>query len=877
MTFQERYRYNPNADLLGKGGFSRVFKAHDTVLGRNVALKVFHGSTSERYDLVSEIKKVIALEHPNLCRYYDVAFLEGVTPLGETESYQVGIMEYLDGGDIRSFLKSHPEHIRKLLEDVLQGLTYLHENGIIHRDLKPQNILIKTSNKGPVAKITDFGISKAMDTEHSASSALMGTIEYMAPEQFNPIQYGIDGKISTNLDLWSFALLTYELLTGRHLFGTRSDGHSSEQLMSKILGEVDPRVLDVVPLPYRDLIRTGLVKDAKNRIKRAEDLIQILSRADMIPPAPPPLAETQQEQSADVPETAILNPARVLSETPPHMEESEQISEKPEARPEVQLPHSQAVVVESETPATQLLESNLKESGLTNKQAEGSLPPPPASHEPNLEQSTQPPLSETQEKSQWWKFGLVGAFVVAAICVFVFWPKVDQLQQAQDYYFNGQHDEAISLYQALASKGDAHASAMLAVYWWTGLGPASSNDSLALEYAVVSANKGSAIGAYLAGLLCKKSGTCLEDGEFYEEMALERMPELQKTPIGQGLLGGWYSVGGMGLMRDTSEMVRWSRKAAESGDPLSMYNMAKLYYDGYLPDSAGQNCLMWCKKAYQGGHLRPRFYLLFGEFYLKGVGVEKNPKLGFHFNYLAAEEGDEKGITNVGYLYLEGKGVEQNAEEGAIWLRKAAEQGFGEAQAALGELYRMGEGVVQDLAEAYKWTLKSVDQEYAAGQAQLGMMYYTGMGVGQDDEEAFFWFEKSAKQGLAHGQTWLGECYYKGIGVESDRKTAAEWYLKAANQGEAYAQVKLANMYLAGDGVKQSDAEAFKWFEKAALRGDVFGQSNLGFMYEQGKGTTKNVTKAIEWYEKAYEQGDKFSTDALERLGVIQTVRANKL
>ncbi len=104
MNFQERYKYNADTDLIGKGGFSRVFKAEDITLNRFVALKVYSTSTSEKYDLVSEIRKVISFEHPNLCRYYDVAFLEGKTPMGETEKYQVGIMEYLT---VKNFQSKH--------------------------------------------------------------------------------------------------------------------------------------------------------------------------------------------------------------------------------------------------------------------------------------------------------------------------------------------------------------------------------------------------------------------------------------------------------------------------------------------------------------------------------------------------------------------------------------------------------------------------------------------------------------------------------------------------------------------------------------------------------------------------------------------------
>jgi serine/threonine protein kinase len=218
MDFRTRYQYNPKTDFIDKGGFARVFKAYDNMLDRQVALKVYSQGASSKYDLITEIKKVWHLEHPNLCRYYDVAILEGTTAIGEEEILQIGVMEYLDGGDIKRYLKDHPRYLSKLLTDVLQGLSFLHASGIIHRDLTPTNILIKKISSAPIAKITDFGISKVMDAVSPKSSELLGKVEYMAPEQFNPRKYGINGKISNNLDLWSFGCLTYELIKDESFF-----------------------------------------------------------------------------------------------------------------------------------------------------------------------------------------------------------------------------------------------------------------------------------------------------------------------------------------------------------------------------------------------------------------------------------------------------------------------------------------------------------------------------------------------------------------------------------------------------------------------------------------------------------------------------------
>jgi serine/threonine protein kinase len=121
-------------------------------------------------------------------------------------------MELANAGDLKDFARANPGSpmLYKLLKDVLLGLEYLHSKGIIHRDLKAQNILLVKQDGVLTAKISDFGISKDTGSGGQSSSMMVGTIEYMAPEQFSPAKYGIDGKVGSNLDLWSFGIMVHE-------------------------------------------------------------------------------------------------------------------------------------------------------------------------------------------------------------------------------------------------------------------------------------------------------------------------------------------------------------------------------------------------------------------------------------------------------------------------------------------------------------------------------------------------------------------------------------------------------------------------------------------------------------------------------------------
>lgn len=346
MQFQDRYKYNPQTDLLGKGGFARVYRATDTLLDRVVAVKVFNTADSGHYTVLEEIKKVIKYDHPNLLRYYDVAILENTNAFGEKEVLQVGIMEYANAGDLKTFAQKNPDSpiLYQLLQQVLNGLYFLHNKGIIHRDLKPQNILLKEENGILTAKISDFGISRLIDSQTNSASLTIGTIEYMAPEQFSPNKYGIEGKISSNVDLWSFGIMVHELVTNKPPFGHRSGDTTAEQIMTSILSADLPKEVDDIPEPYQSVIKKCLVADARQRIKTANELIKYFEVANDQGPETQvldlPLKRHPTEATTDqkdnnktiaptVEETRVLEKLPSIAET--QVLEGKPIPEKPTA------------------------------------------------------------------------------------------------------------------------------------------------------------------------------------------------------------------------------------------------------------------------------------------------------------------------------------------------------------------------------------------------------------------------------------------------------------------------------------------------------------------------------------------------------------------
>ena len=281
QEFRQRYQYDTKTDRLGEGGFAKVYKATDTLMKRTVALKFYHGDSEDKYGVIEELKKVTKIRHKNLVRYYDSVLLKAPTIYDPNACMQVAIIEYANAGDLNDFIKTFPslEEIRQVVSGLLEGLNYLHEHGVIHRDIKPQNILLHKESGVWITKVADFGLAKKIEKEGHVSSKLLGTVEYMAPEQFDTKKYGIDGQLSTNLDLWALGIILFELFTGELPFGGRNDGVSHEQMMFNIMRK------NVVPIfeeeeiiqPYRAMISWCLIKDAKERVQTANELIKLLN------------------------------------------------------------------------------------------------------------------------------------------------------------------------------------------------------------------------------------------------------------------------------------------------------------------------------------------------------------------------------------------------------------------------------------------------------------------------------------------------------------------------------------------------------------------------------------------------------------------------
>jgi eukaryotic-like serine/threonine-protein kinase len=268
---------------LGAGGMGEVYRARDTRLDRTVAIKVLPAALAadsqfrERFD--REARSISALDHPNICAVYDVGHDGGLDFI---------VMAFVEGETLAARLERGPLKLDDTLRyamEIASALEQAHRAGIVHRDVKPGNVMLTTSGAGstsaPQAKLLDFGLAKragpaaaggftAMPTtpaELTAAGAILGTFQYMAPEQLE----GEDADARS--DIFAFGAVVYEMVTGRKAFEARSRA----SLISAILrDEPLPLASDPRTRGLDRVIRRCLAKSPNDRWQTASDLLEAL-------------------------------------------------------------------------------------------------------------------------------------------------------------------------------------------------------------------------------------------------------------------------------------------------------------------------------------------------------------------------------------------------------------------------------------------------------------------------------------------------------------------------------------------------------------------------------------------------------------------------
>ena len=247
---------------IGEGGMANVYLAHDTILNRDVAIKVLRGDLENNEKFIRrfqrEAKSVSDLSHPNIVEVYDV---------GEEDGQHSIVMEYIDGKTLKQLVQKRgaltvPEVI-DIMSQLTDGLAQAHDAYIIHRDIKPQNIMILDNG---MIKITDFGIAMSMNaTQLTQTNSVMGSVHYLPPEQAS-------GKgATTKSDIYSAGILMYELLTGSVPF----KGDNAVEIALKQMKERIPSIRKqnpLIPQSVENIVLKATAKNPKNRYESIREM-----------------------------------------------------------------------------------------------------------------------------------------------------------------------------------------------------------------------------------------------------------------------------------------------------------------------------------------------------------------------------------------------------------------------------------------------------------------------------------------------------------------------------------------------------------------------------------------------------------------------------
>jgi serine/threonine-protein kinase len=286
---------------LGSGGMADVYLAQDTLLGRQVALKLLHHRFAQDQEFVERFRReassAAGLSHPNVVSIYD---------RGEWDDTYYIAMEYLPGRSLKAVLREHgrlsPEDAIDITIQILLALGFAHKRGIIHRDIKPHNVILDEEGR---AKVTDFGIARAGASDMTMTGSIMGTAQYLSPEQAQGY------AVSETSDIYAAGVVLYELLTGDVPF----EGESAVTIALKQVSvePTPPSRRNPLVSPALDaVVLRAMAKDPAARFASADELIAALrhARAGI---APAPLAVG----NGAPPTAALLVPPLPLADAPP--------------------------------------------------------------------------------------------------------------------------------------------------------------------------------------------------------------------------------------------------------------------------------------------------------------------------------------------------------------------------------------------------------------------------------------------------------------------------------------------------------------------------------------------------------------------------------
>jgi eukaryotic-like serine/threonine-protein kinase len=627
-------------ELLGEGGIGQVHAAFDTVLQREVAIKSLRPELLSDTNFVerfrAEATSLARLNHPNITTLYSLI------PDGRNLCM---VMELVRGHTLDDILKKRnaPLDVRESLAIIAQaadGLAYAHSMGVIHRDVKPSNLMIAESG---VLKIMDFGIARVRGSQRlTRSGSIVGTLAYMAPEQLR----GEEGDESC--DLYSLAIVLYEMLSGSPPFNATSDYELMQAQINTRPDRLIPRVPGLEPRVEAALLK-ALSKKPAQRFPSARAFSDALGASALRLDAPKILHN----------DTRLIDPSEVPAPAPAPKHSTgigQMVASLPPGMRAAAIGGGGALVVACGVLAFMLLPTSspptppvvvLPKPAITQPAANNSPPPvvqtaltPPTLQ--SLPSGAAPvagsgPAGDSNGNSAAASGSL--ADITAA---------ADQGDPAAQNtlgvkYAQGEDGlprddrKAVEWYKKAAAQGFAKAESNLGDMYFSGRGGLEKNYVDAISWYLKAAQQEFPAAQFRLGYIYEKGLGTPQD--------LQRAVKLYRTAAGHGyadaqnLLGTLYATGDEGVPHDDDEAVVWYQKAADQGFAKAEKNLGDMYFFGRGVEQRDyKQAMSWYMKAADQQFADAQFRL--GYMYEKGLGTPQSDEDAIDSYQRAAHNGN---------------------------------------------------------------------------------------------------------------------------------------------------------------------------------------------------------------------------------------------
>jgi eukaryotic-like serine/threonine-protein kinase len=692
-------------DLLGEGGIGRVYAAFDTVLERDVAIKslrpeLLHDkSFVERFR--SEATSLARLNHANITTLYSL--------LPEAGNLYM-VMECVRGATLDNLLAKRNAALSvqeslAIIAQAADGLDYAHSMGVIHRDIKPANLMI---TEGGVLKIMDFGIARVRGSQRlTRDGSIVGTLAYMSPEQLR------SHEGDERSDLYSLAIVLYELLSGSVPFAAESDYELMQahihtrplRLYTRVPG-VDSRIdaalmQALAKQPEQRFASVRAFSDALGATALRMDASKIVLDGTRVMSAQPQSIEAPRSRIALLAERLSSRIARLadrLSWLPVDLRmptavglttlvvASAAMAVVLALLPLPQLPHGSA-------PAEPQGRANVAAASV-----------PPGGEEtristPRSPTPVAPPLAPTASSP------VTRGISTSAL------PQPDRPP----------------LGRALTEVATADSTA-------AGLVP--------------NLPPSSGVGSSLA----TQENSAPEPNETQK---VEPPTSKLDSPTSSNELSAAMT------RQDYARAFELARALAQSGDREAQFTLGWLFEKGLGVSRDDKQAVVAYQQAAQQDQVKAQLRL--GAMYETGRGVDRNDEQAFYWYRKAGEQGDPEAENEVGLRCLSGKGTKQSDFDAAVWFSKAADRNNAKALKNLGDMYYVGRGVRRDEQEAFQRYQQAAEQKYADAEYNVGFWYENGRRpVRRDYQQAAEWYRRAAEHGSLQAQAALEILHNKG-------------------------------------------------------------------------------------------------------------------